>query len=277
MIVTGRLVYIHMPKTGGTFTTEVLVRLHEERQPLRVRIWRRARRGGQSSSPSKYGWLDDLEPKHGTCHDIPVEHRSKPILSTVRSPFEWYVSQYEFGWWTRTFLYHPEEHPTPVGYAIEEVLPAYRASHPHFPDLSFSEFLDLCAAASTIYDDPSSQPVGLYTHGLLQFYFRNPEQARRSLDPSYFESGRFRSDLFDVDFVETHQLAAQLYRQLPAYGYEPSDLEFIHTLGQVLPEGRGRREDQRWESYYDRPLLDRVRALDWPIFAMFPSFANLAP
>lgn len=70
MIVTDDLVYVHMPKTGGTFVTHALSQVHK-------------------LHPRKYGGLTALQPKHGTCHDIPADHRHKTILSTIRNPFDW--------------------------------------------------------------------------------------------------------------------------------------------------------------------------------------------
>src|SRR4051812_33210777 len=114
MIITVRFVYIHMPKTGGTFVTEVLTRIHKPLLPRPSR-WIRVREilaillprmkltaAGQSSP---YGPLVDIEPKHGTCHDVPPPHEHKPLLSTLRNPYDWYVSQFEFAWWKRTFMY----------------------------------------------------------------------------------------------------------------------------------------------------------------------------
>jgi hypothetical protein len=277
VIVTDKVIYIHMPKTGGTFTTEVLGRLHAlpAARPVRVARGVRRRLSGREfpSSWLKYGPLADLEPKHGTCHDIPEEHRGKAIFSTLRNPLDWYVSQYEFGWWKRTFVYHPEKYPTPAGHAIEQALPAFQAAHRHFPDVSFSEFFDLCCLAAATYDVAGAPSVGLYTHSILRFYFRDPVRALRSLDEAYAASGRWRSDVFDVEFVFMHDLPRQLDRRLRRYGYAPRDLRFIRSLGRVLPEGRGRTDDQDWRSYYDEHLLSRVREADWLAFGMFPALA----
>ena len=278
MIITDRFVYIHMPKTGGTFTTYVLTRLHQLPRPvpLSARLRRLMRTKGSRTaarSAAKYGPIANVEPKHGTCHDIPEAHRDKLIISTLRNPYEWYVSQYEFGWWKRTFMYHPESHPTPAGYAIEEALPTFQATHPHFPDLTFHEFIDLCCQAAATYDHDGLPKFGLYTHSFLRFFFRNPIQALASLGQDYLQSGRYRTDLFDVDFVMTHDLSRQLRDRLLLLGYEAEDLDFICSLGRILPEGRGRSEDQAWHSYYDQDLVLRINQIDWPVLAIFPELA----
>lgn len=279
MIITDKFVYIHMPKTGGTFTTCVLTRLHQLPRPLSfsARTLRRVIRklGVKTAvcSSTKYGPIADIEPKHGTCHDIPEPYQDKPILSTLRSPYEWYVSQYEFGWWKRTFMYHPESHPTPAGYAIEEALPAFQAAHPHFPNLTFVEFIDLCCQAASIYDHDDLHRFGLYTHVLVKFFFRSPADALASLDLSYLESKHHRTDMFDVRFVMTHDLNQQLRDRLLEFGYDAEDLDFISSLGRILPEGRGRSEDQGWQAYYDQDLMLRISQIDWPALEIFPEFS----
>src|SRR5688500_18707614 len=113
MIITNHFVYIHMPKTGRKFVTEAVNRNHTPHRTARSR-WRlvrmiRSRLYYTRAAP--YGPLADLEPKHGTCHDIPKAHQHKPLVSTMRTPYDWYVSQYEFAWWKRTFMYPNEPYP----------------------------------------------------------------------------------------------------------------------------------------------------------------------
>ena len=75
MIFTDRFVYVHQPKTGGTFVTAVLFRLHEFRwtrwthlrSALRVNLVHRGR----------YGTLVYNTHKHGGRGAIPPEQRHK--------------------------------------------------------------------------------------------------------------------------------------------------------------------------------------------------------
>ncbi|WP_161795859.1 hypothetical protein [Synechococcus sp. GFB01] len=72
MLITEHFVFIHYPKTGGTFVTRALERLY-----------------GES--------LININ-KHGTCRDVPAEHAGKPLLSTHRHPLSRLLSHYEFRW-----------------------------------------------------------------------------------------------------------------------------------------------------------------------------------
>jgi hypothetical protein len=281
MVITDKFVYIHMPKTGGTFVTSVLERLHELPDPSLIRsdsvrsfltsLLRRLQAGAMNSE-SIYGQITNMEPKHGTCHDIPEQHRDKPVLSNMRNPYDWYVSQFEFSWWKRTFMYHPEEYPTPAGFAIEQVLPEFEREHPHFPNISFSEFVNLCYQAANFFNDKHGTDFGLYTHSFVRFNFRVAMEVIARIDRDYICSGRYSLDMFDVHFIKTCCLNQELYDFLKLMGYRVEDLEFILELGKIFPDGRGRRDDQNWERYYTPSLKEFVREKEWILFEMFPDF-----
>ena len=270
MLITRRFVYIHMPKTGGTFVTSVLRHLHA---PPAAGGWRRRLRAkarrllGWPSTP--YGPLEDREPKHATCREVPGYCARLPLVSNVRSPFDWYVSQYEFGWWKRTFEYHPVTHPTPAGAAIEAALPDFQRSHPHFPDLRFPEFIDLCTQAAGTLQQAGAPALGLCTHSFLRYFFRDPAAASRDLTVDHARRGIHRAAMYDVTLLRAHRLNQDLHRFLLGERYRPDDLEFILHKERVLPMGRGRSDDQPWQAYYSPDLLHKVRELDRLMLAMF--------
>src|SRR3712207_2159109 len=165
MIFTDRFVYVHEPKTGGTFVTSMLFRLYG----LRWTRWthlRNALFGEVRRRHPRYGALVHDSNKHGGCNEIPRPQRGKKVLATVRNPFDLYVSQYEFGWWRRAeFL------------SYYEALPRFRAEYPNFPDLSFAEYVRLSNAAlrplsKSRRDDEAG--TGLITEQFFNFYFRDP-------------------------------------------------------------------------------------------------------
>jgi hypothetical protein len=71
MFVSGKIVYLQMLKTGSTHTTAILQRYCGGRAP----------RGEE-----KHSQLKDLR-----------RHSSKLIVSSVRNPWDWYVSLWAFG------------------------------------------------------------------------------------------------------------------------------------------------------------------------------------
>ncbi len=104
MLLTDTFTFIHQPKTGGTFVTAVLTRLHEARGDRVLTVW---------FDPLNPTPLPEVTPgtvvklmlttrnQHGRRADIPVGHVNKPVLTGVRTPYDRYVSQFEFAWWRR--------------------------------------------------------------------------------------------------------------------------------------------------------------------------------
>lgn len=72
MILTKDFVFIHLPKTGGTFITRVLER----------------------AAPQS--WQAQYFEGHPTVQDIPDSHRDLPVIGMIRNPWSFYVSWYSF-------------------------------------------------------------------------------------------------------------------------------------------------------------------------------------
>jgi len=245
MIVTPDFVFIHLPKTGGTFVTKMLSRLYGDQ-------------------------LVNID-KHGTCSDIAEEHRAKPLLSTVRSPYDRYVSQYNFGWWK---LY-------PGDYCGAD---AMREMYPHYPDISFEEFLNLAntrfvnchreAPTGFVNDKfPEERRLGWHTENFIRFFCRDARRVYAGLDEESIERADFAKEMFDIHFLRTANLRRGLHDFLLRMGHRPEDLDFILSHEKVLPdEGWQRPEGDRWETYYTPALKEFVRTRERVIFRLFPEF-----
>jgi hypothetical protein len=72
MILTNDFVFIHLPKTGGTFVRRTLERF----------------------APSS--WETQYFEGHPTVEDIPASHRGLPVIGMIRNPWSFYVSWYSF-------------------------------------------------------------------------------------------------------------------------------------------------------------------------------------
>jgi len=69
MIVTDRLVFLHLHKSGGTFVNALLLRCVPSARPI--------------------GY-------HYPYRELPAEYQELPVVGTVRNPFAYYVSWYHF-------------------------------------------------------------------------------------------------------------------------------------------------------------------------------------
>ncbi|HYR08266.1 MAG TPA: hypothetical protein VEQ60_10875 [Longimicrobium sp.] len=256
MIFTDRFVYVHEPKTGGSFVTEALMRLYGVRWSRRLRL-QAMLRGQVSRNGGPYGRFTYHNLKHGTYSQVPAAHREKPVLATVRGPYEMYVSQYEFGWWRRREM---RRHFSAV--------PDFRRRFPRFPELSFPEFVELWDAAM---GDADPEGRGAWTRQFIRFYFRDPPHALTLPDAVLRDPEARRAAMPRIHFVHTERLREGLHAFLVDQGYRAEDAGFVLQMGKVLP-GKGRGDDQRWERYYTPALKDRVRRRERLLLEILPDF-----
>jgi hypothetical protein len=249
LILTDRFVYVHQPKTGGTFVTKVLERLLKPDSPRSV-LGRLARRLGGSR------WKDTN--KHGLGCEIPDSHAGLPVVATARHPLDRYVSQYEFAWWKD----HPRE-----WFEMD----AIRERFPHFPDLSFEEFAD---AASTGFHKMKHSPLkgddalGFHSEQFVRYYFRDPEEAWGRIDNDYIAARGWEKDMLPVTFLHMEDLNRELHDFLLGHELPEDDLAFILEQGKILPEGSRRRDDQVWSRYYTPELEATLRHRERLLFAI---------
>lgn len=261
MLFTDSFVYVHEPKTGGTFVTSVLFQLYEFRWTWLTRIASTLRT--ELVHRHRYGALIYHNNKHGGCNEIPAAQRHKTVLATVRNPYDLYVSQYEFGWWKRK-----EWRPS------FEAIPGFQQRWPHFPEISFAEYVTLSNLA---FCDPRADAADLDRRGLLsekfvKFYCRTPAAVLAALDSAADPAQLCRDALYDIHFIRTDQLNEALYQFLLERGYASDDLSFIRALDKILPGGKGRRRDQAWQRYYTPELIETVRRRERLLFTLFPAF-----
>jgi hypothetical protein len=249
MILTNDFVYIHQPKTGGTFVTKVLERLY----------------GPQG----KRGALLNTH-KHGACSEVPEAWRDKPLLTTLRNPYDRYVSQYRFAWWKRY----------PDMYCGEEEM---RAMFPHYPELSFGDFLRL---ANTKFVNryqrqetgfrngnfPEERRLGWHTEQFVRFYCRQPREVFSAIDEAYIAGGRCRQDMFPVRFTFSESLNGALHAFLREVGHAPEDIAFILDAAKIYPDEGGREPGDTWQSYYTPELKHFVRTRERLLFELFPQY-----
>lgn len=259
MIFTDRFVYVHEPKTGGTFVTAALLRLYGQERPRWLRVLSMLR-GQVTRNGGPYGSITYHRNKHGTYSQVPPEQREKLVLATLRGPYEMYVSQYEFGWWRRRDMHR---HFTGI--------PGFRRRFPRFPDLTFPEFVEMWDAALGGPEEEGGAGRGAWTHQFIRFYFRDPERAAALPDDVLRDPEARRAAMPRIHFVPTDRLREGLHAFLLDQGYRPEDVAFIPRMGKVLP-GKGRRDDQRWERYYTPELKDRVRRRERLLLEIFPGF-----
>jgi len=265
MILTDDFVFVHQPKTGGTFVAKTLVRIYQARtkRGLVHNLPRKIQKRVQRFVTPDFMVLG----KHANCREIPEAYRDKPILATVRNPYDRNVSLYEYKWWKKSPFYSEEK--------MKEIFP-------RFPDISFEGYLNflyyiyLPAQVKNIdFDDEHS--FGLQTWQFVDFFFENPAEVLAKIGPDYIASQGYKADMHDMRFIRTCRLNQDLFDFLLNAGYARNEIEFILDSPKIFPpvlfplEG-GRSEEQTWQQYYTPELKHLVRTSEELIFAMFPEF-----
>lgn len=258
MILTDDFVYIHLPKTGGTFVTEILTRLYSNRGNHWVQLLPEKIRAKYRKD---FVILHDL--KHSMCREIPISHTDKPILANVRSPYTRYISEYEFGWW--------KEH---CPWDIKMIKELY----PHFPDISFSEFYEILNGFAlppqlSRLGAGDVNNIGFQSRLFIEYFFREPAKIKSdySKDPTNYQIDK--ADMYDVHFLRTESLNTDLFDALVGLGFQKDDLSFILDSPKIFPNDEGRRrEKDKFEKYFSPELADKVRAQEHFIFQLFPEY-----
>jgi hypothetical protein len=262
MVITEKFVYIHKPKTGGTFVTDALLKLYDGTWNLLVHLKLATLKVVHYEN--ELGKLSLTANKHGGCSDIPRGHQQKIIVSTIRNPFDYYVSQYEFGWWKRKewVKYYR-------GFA------GFSEKFPSFPDITFRQFMELI---HLVFNPPgytdfdNAETPGRNTIEFIDMYFKSPSVIYDKISVAYAQSDLMRDDMHPVHFIFTHKLNQQLHEFLIEMHYPPDKISFILKKEKMLPQGKGRTEKQPWQNYYTDDLIDLVRKKDAFLFSLFPEF-----
>ncbi len=262
MIITDRFVFIHQPKCGGTFVTTVLKRIHgiSNRGTWRKLLGRKYDR--------RFGPIVDSSPRtitHDGCRDIPAAHRDKPIVTTVRNPYDRYVSQFYFKWWVRN--------PKKLGRTPQQI----RQRFADFPDISFAEFFELVNTPG-VFRIPMAPEMKVTEHlgwqslRFVYLYFKDPLAIYESIDEDYISQRRFEADMHPVRYLRVDRLNQDLHDFLIEMGYPPEATDPILKEKVIQPNHGTLRPDYRWENNYTDALKESVRKKESLIFAAFPDF-----
>lgn len=259
MIITDRFVYIHLPKTGGSFVNAALMEAHG----IKWNWWHHAvlTFSGRFTHLGPLGRLT-MQDKHGPCQRIPVPDRHKPIFSTIRHPLDYYVSDFKFGWWKRN-----------EWWKYYRKIPHFKRDYPDFPNLNFADYLQLmCCAFNPAEQNQFKNPaqLGYFSASFLKMFARNPAQLFAKLKENPGIS--ILDELYPVHFIHTQNLNQELFQMLSGFDYPDFSIDFILKKDRILPLGKGRSISEKWEQYYPSRLLELILQKDHLLFQLFPSF-----
>ena len=245
MFVTEDFIYIHVPKTGGTFVTTVLKELYTKTNRFHY----------DTHGHDKY------------CSIADCKKQKEVLLTSIRNPFDYYVSHYKMGWWrenSNQFCYIPD------------VLKKY----PDFPELNFHQFVKFYNEFSYVdldMNDVKDDTMGFYTKSLLdQLSYMPFGKIKQHPDyNAYFASHFLYRNLYSYDLLFDHikceDLNYELHRFLCNY-FKKEDIDFILEREKIYPLNNKTREDNDdYKKYYegDEELLEYVKEKERMVFEYF--------
>lgn len=265
MLITDNYVMVNFPKTGSSFTRDAIKRVHTT--------------GGLRGAMEKTGLvkprLQELlmvpfyftkqqeaangqpDSEHGCVVQIPAAHRSKPVVSVVRDPMARIVSAYEFRSWAR--------HPFP---SLEQVT----AWFPHYPDLSFEEYIRWGHELSLPFAQPAGArtAIGPLTTQFIRFYARDPLKTFLALRDDTDLRKDYDLHFPKIHFVHTENLNRELHDLLLQLGYPREKIAFILEKEKTNTSPRTR------SSYLTPELVARLHHSERFFYQLFPEYLTPA-
>ncbi len=178
--------------------------------------------------------------QHANCECIPEVHQHKLVLSIKRDPLAYHVSCYCFRggrvfWWRKR--YWEQQYQRAVSKrevcrinSRQEGVPDFgefvRFFNEKFPRMHFFRH-KRCRLPSSI---------GFMSYIYIWYFFREPMKVLSKTDvqlAEYFESQRYRQDMYRVHFLRTEHLNADMHDFLLSRGFDREVLRFIPAQGKV--------------------------------------------
>lgn len=271
MLIAPEFVFVHAQKTGGSFVSDVIRNLLCPDQRLHI-FYKLDRKYGIRLPLFPYRYRElrvNRRGQHAWCNDIPAADRTKPIVSIIRNPFDFYVSAYTFGWWKRDLDHGIRKGSDGFFRDVDEI----KRKHPDYAKWDFPQFLATTWESSlwvtrTLASHPNARNLGMLSHRFVYFYCTDHDYVFEAAhDPGRFVA-RVKENLHDVHFLRQDRLNQDLHDFLLSVGYPAEKVAFIAEKGRV--NASKRKDDFR--EYYDKRLEQQVREKDALIFELFPDF-----
>jgi len=211
MIVTKKFIFIHVPKTGGTFVREKL-KLISRRYP-------------------DFFVEELIELKHSGVSKIPPQYSNLPILSCIRDPKSHLISRFNFQWWVRN---------ADKRFNVE----LSKAKYPNFPNLDIEDFYDLICDPVFRNSNKvkktqllaSEKSIGFNTLIYLNKFFPKLLNLLKIDNDEIIHEEIFNC-FSKINFLNTNNLSEDLYLFLNKLNFLKNDiLEEIKKSTKILPK-----------------------------------------
>lgn len=115
---------------------------------------------------------------------------------------------------------------------------------PHFPNLSFDEFVDYLKVMvnlkssfnfphSSIFKNCKDKKIGFQTRRFIRMFFYNPNEVFNKLSDDYVFSGAYKKDMPPITFLQQENLRNDLVQFLSQFEFTSKELDSIHLHKKV--------------------------------------------
>lgn len=261
MMVFDNFVFVHLPKTGGTFVEQVLKTLHCPSW-IGQKIHGMQRRLGITIPFYPYKYREHR--KHAECRFIPQKDQGKVIVSCVRNPYDLYISHYKFGWWKK----HPQEF-----YASGSEI--YKRSILEPAKVTFADWVHgMCDHGIWVMDRRTSCPgvdVGFAASEFAAYFCKESDLVLSQPTEAQMAT-EFERSKYNVQFLRMETLNEQLYQFLRERGYPEERVAFIRTKDKIFPGRQTRSASDSADKFFTPELKALVRQKERLLFALFPEY-----
>lgn len=263
MIITDRFILLNLPKTGSTFTRNVIMKLFKEDNPgLADKVFWKLNIRKKNAEELKLANVKvnfrNNKDQHGIYDQIPLKYKEsgREIVSNIRDPFTAYISRYNFESW--------KKHKWPN---LEE----RKKKYPHFPDLTFPEYVDAANMDLRHRLQRVELPRGIKIGGLslqyIQMFCRNHIDLLSNLKKDFKNDSSLKDHFPEITFLRQENLNEDLYEFLLRHSWSHEDLAFI-----LKEKKKNVSTTDQYKNYLTEEVVDKILELEWFLFELYPEY-----
>lgn len=265
MIITRDFVFIHMPKTGGTFVHGIfkkVVNSYKKDYPIKwylnrigykmniaIPIYQKLTTVAYYEHPN-----NEVIGQHAGVSFIPKEYKKLPIISVKRDPIKKYISTYYFRWW--------ERFPSLPLSQLKEIFPNY-------PEISIEEYFDLAYnhVMKSFFRNDYREDIGVLSWQFIRMYSIDPLFVYKNITRANYPE--FIKIYFtNVEFFEMNQLSSEFETYIKTTSFSEYSDSF-KTNERIYPPGSNIKK--RSEKISD-DLTTKIKSKEWLLYNFFPEY-----